>query len=457
MKRKGVLLLCFLCYAWWLPAQNGSALQQLLQTEGLKQAAVGISVKSVADGGKVVEYRPDMALTPASVMKLLPTWLALREKGENYQYQTPVYYSGALKDSVLEGNIVVVSQGDPTLDSKYFPKHAFVRALATAIEKKGIRRIRGKVIVENACKGCQVPGSWPWEDVSNYYAALYLPFNYRDNMFTLQFCSGEAGKPVKLVSVTPSLPGVEIRNEVTAATGKQDNAWIFGGPYSSVLCVRGTIPAHRPVFRVKGAMHDPAAVFVAELERALLERHIRIDRGEIAGEKRQELIKINSPVLREIVFHTNKSSVNLFAEALGTLVPGEDWAVTVEEKLRRNGINASGMILKDICGLSPLNAVPAQVFTDLLVHIGRQKQAAWINSLPEAGVDGGLLGYCHASPELKNRLRAKTGSMSGVRCLSGFITRKNGEQLAFTILVNHYTCTTAELQKAVEQFLSTLL
>ncbi|MDE5610800.1 MAG: D-alanyl-D-alanine carboxypeptidase, partial [Odoribacter sp.] len=133
------------------------------------------------------------------------------------------------------------------------------------------------------------------------------------------------------------------------------------------------------------------------------------------------------------------------------------WAVTVEEALKQSGIDASGMILKDICGLSPLNAVPAQVFTDLLVHIGRQKQTAWVNSLPEAGVDGGLLGYCYASPELKNRLKAKTGSMSGVRCLAGFITRKNGEQLAFTILVNHYTCTPAELQKAVGQFLSTLL
>ncbi|MDE5611959.1 MAG: D-alanyl-D-alanine carboxypeptidase/D-alanyl-D-alanine-endopeptidase, partial [Odoribacter sp.] len=337
MKRKGVLLLCLLCSAWGISAQNGQALRQLLQTEGLKRAAIGISVKSVADGGEVVEYRPDMALTPASVMKLLPTWLALREKGENYQYQTPVYYSGALKDSVLEGNIVVVSQGDPTLDSKYFPKHAFVRALATAIEKKGIRRIQGKVVVEKACKGCQIPGSWPWEDVSNYYAALYLPFNYRDNTFTLQFCSGEAEKPVKLLSVTPALPGVEIRNEVKASAGKQDNAWIFGGPYSSVLCVRGTIPAHRPAFKVKGAMHDPAAVFVAELEAVLRDRHIRVEQGVFAGGKRQELIKITSPVLREIVFHTNKSSVNLFAEALGRLVTRDDWAVTVEEALKQSG------------------------------------------------------------------------------------------------------------------------
>ena len=72
-----------------------------------------------------------------------------------------------------------------------------------AVEKKGIRRIQGKVIIEGARKGVRIPGSWPWEDVSNYYAALYLPFNYKDNTFTLQFRSGEAGKPVELISVTP--------------------------------------------------------------------------------------------------------------------------------------------------------------------------------------------------------------------------------------------------------------
>lgn len=457
MKRSGLWLLFFLCWTWSVPAQNQSVLQQLLQTKGLKQAAVGISVRAVADGRKVLEYCPDMALTPASVMKLLPSWLALREKGEKYQFRTPVYYSGELKDGVLAGNIIVVSQGDPTLDSRYFPKRSFLQDLVAAVEKKGIRRIQGKVIIEGARKGVRIPGSWPWEDVSNYYAALYLPFNYKDNTFTLQFRSGEAGKPVELISVTPFLPGTEVRNEVIAATDKRDNAWIFGGPYSPVLYVKGTIPANRAVFRVKGAMHDPAAVFVSELETVLLKNNICVEQKEITSGERYELLSVGSPSLGEIVFHTNKSSVNLFAEALGCLAAGDDWSVRVEETLKQAGVDASGMVLKDACGLSPMNAIPARVFTDLLVNVGQQRQTALLNSLPQAGADGGLAGYCHASPELKNRLKAKTGSMAGVRCLAGFVTRKSGEQLAFTILINHYTCTTAELQRAVGKFLNSFL
>lgn len=457
MGKKSVLFLFFLCSVWGLSAQNQQALQQLLQTEGLKHAAVGISVKAVADGRKVVEYCPDMALTPASVMKLLPSWLALREKGEQYRFRTPVCFTGELRDSILDGNIIIVAQGDPTLDSKYFPKRSFLQEVVNAVEKRGICRVRGKILVEGARKGVQIPGSWPWEDVSNYYAALYLPFNYRDNTFTLQFASGEAGKPVKLISVTPALPGIEIRNEVTAAADRKDNAWIFGGPYSPVLYVKGTIPANRPVFKVKGAIHDPAVVFAAELETALLKRHICVEQKEVACGDRQELLGVSSPSLGEMVFHTNKSSVNLFAEALGHLAAGGNWVVKIRETLAQIGVDASGMILKDACGLSPMNAVPAKVFTDLLVQVGQQRPAAFLTSLPLAGTDGGLAGYCHASPELKNRLCAKTGSMAGVRCLAGFLTRKNGEQLAFTVLINHYTCTPAELQKAVGKFLNAFL
>ncbi len=189
----------------------------------------------------------------------------------------------------------------------------------------------------------------------------------------------------------------------------------------------------------------------------MLKNNICVEQKEITSGERYELLSVGSPSLGEIVFHTNKSSLNLFAEALGCLAAGDDWSVRVEETLKQAGVDASGMVLKDACGLSPMNAIPARVFTDLLVNVGQQRQTALLNSLPQAGADGGLAGYCHASPELKNRLKAKTGSMAGVRCLAGFVTRKSGEQLAFTILINHYTCTTAELQIAVGKFLNSSL
>lgn len=450
----GLILICLLGFA--ARGQVGVSLQQLLKTDGLKNAAIGISVKRVNDGKEILAHCPDMALTPASVMKLIPTWFALQEKGEDFRFKTPVLYTGTIKDGILSGDLIVGAGGDPCPDSRYFPDHSLLSAIVAALQKSGVRQIQGRVIVEGGAVGTDIPGSWTWEDISNYYGALYLPFNYRDNTYVLQFQSGKSGTPAKLTGVTPALPGVRIRSEVRASAANKDNAWIFGGPYTTELCVRGTIPAERPDFKVKGAMHNPAVVFESELTGILKKNGITVSGKACPETGRKELLNLSSPRLEEIIYHTNKSSVNLFAEALGKLAGGDSWPDKVKVLFAGAGIEASGIMLKDACGLSPSDAVPAVVFTDLLVFAGRKNRTAFVRSLPVAGVDGGLTGYCHSFPQLKNKLKAKTGSMSGVRCLSGYITNRMGDPLAFTILINHYSCTTPQLQHAVGQFLSDL-
>lgn len=455
--RRGIWIVSLCLLGLRMYGQPQQALQQLLETEGLKSATVGIAVSRVKGGENIVSHFPDMALTPASVMKLFPTCLALQEKGENYRYKTPVYYTGRLEDGVLFGNIVIKAGGDPTLNSRYFSKHLLVEPLVNVLRELGIHRIEGNIKVKGTCKGSDIPGSWLWEDVSNYYAALYLPFNYRDNTFVIHFKSGNPGSVAKLIAIKPTLPGVSINCEVKASAVNKDDAWIYGGPYSSVLCVKGTIPPNRSDFQVKGAMHDPAAFFVWELEEELRCKEIEVKGRELPDTAEKICTTFVSPALRDIVYTTNKVSMNLFAEALGALVAEDNWPERAKALLAQAGIDVSGVILKDACGLSPMDAVPAKVFTDLLVYIGCRENDAFMRSLPIGGVDGGLAGYCVSNPLLKNNLKAKTGSMSGVRCLAGYLTRKNGEQLAFTILINHYTCTTSQLQAAVGAFLQSLL
>lgn len=188
----------------------------------------------------------------------------------------------------------------------------------------------------------------------------------------------------------------------------------------------------------------------------LVQNGIRISNENCADTNRIKFLCHHSPSLKEIVFHTNKVSVNLFAEALGSLIEtgGSSWSEKVSSLLSEIGIDSQGIVLEDACGLSPKDVLPPQVLTDLLVYIAKQGNADFVSSLPEAGKDGGLLGYCYSSPELKNKMKAKTGSMSGVRALAGYLTAADGTQLAFTIIVNHYTCTVSQLQKAIGKFLS---
>ena len=431
------------------------AVRKLTGAGGLENAAIGISVKEVATGKVVAEYQPNVSLHPASVTKLIPTALALKLKGEGYRYGTNVYYTGAIRNGVLEGNVVVEPAGDPTPDSKYFPEPGFVRGVTEALKKSGVRSVQGGILVDGKDTEA-VPGSWPWEDVSNYYGAQHHLFNYRDNSYTIEFKSGEAGKPVTLVSVTPKQPGVRFENLVTASAKNGDDAWIFGGPYSGVMCVKGTIPARRSSFQIRGAMHRPYACFAEELAELLRAAGVPVRGEKLTSAGKQLLYSHVSPPLKEIVYHTNKSSVNLFAEALGTLVAGEDRENGLKKLMQEWGLDVSGVILKDACGLSHLNAVPAAVFTNLLIKAQKELGAVFVQSLPVAGVDGSLNAYVRDHALLKNNLKAKTGSFAGVRCLSGYVKNSSGQLLAFTVLINNYTCDSSRLYAAVGTFLSSL-
>ncbi|MDR1756047.1 MAG: D-alanyl-D-alanine carboxypeptidase/D-alanyl-D-alanine-endopeptidase [Culturomica sp.] len=433
-----------------------AAVQKLLGAEGLKSASVSISVKSVADGKLVLDYRSGKSMQPASIVKLFSMALALKEKGENFRYRTPVWYTGTIRDGVLYGDIVVEASGDPSPDSRYFPEYRLTERLVREVKVAGIGKIRGDIRVETGGLSAELPGSWLWEDISNYYGSGWFPFNYRDNTYELLFTTGAAGAPARLTGVEPAVPDAEFRSSVVASAENRDNAWIYGGPYTCIFRVKGTIPANRAVFRVKGGMHRPDRCFLQEIRQLFSREGVDWVRDTLPKPGKTPWFEFRSPALEELVFHTNKKSINLFSEALGRLAAGADFQSGVRMFLAAIGSDSTGVVLKDACGLSPYNAVPAAAFTDLLVWVRSQSGEALVRSLPVAGVDSGLNAYCRNHPSLKNRLRAKTGSFSGVRTLSGYLSDRSGRLLAFTVLINHYDCPPARICDEVGAFLDAL-
>ena len=448
-----VFLLCvFLGLALWAESQEMP--EACWRRGALRHAVVGVSVKRVSDGKDVCAFHAETALRPASVAKLIPAALALKAKGPSFAYVTRVGLTGEVRDGVLRGDLLVRAGGDPALDSRYFPSAAFLQRVVDTLAALGVREIEGRVRVEETSCDAAIPGSWLWEDVANYYGALCHGFNYRDNLYTLTFRSGEVGDTARLVGVEPSLPGVRFETRVTASSRNADNVWIYGGPDASVLRVRGTMPARRKAFAVKGAIHHPARVFESELTRRLAGNGIAVRNGipeNTSGARL--LLEHRSPALAEIVRFTNKRSVNLFAEALGRLVASEDWEREAKRALSSVGVDTSGVVLKDACGLSAFNALPAAALTDLLVWAARHLDAAFHDSLPICGADGGLRPYASAE-ELRRNLRAKTGSMAATRSLAGYLTAASGDTYAFAVIVNNYACSPSEVQAVIRDFLA---
>ncbi|MDR2414926.1 MAG: D-alanyl-D-alanine carboxypeptidase/D-alanyl-D-alanine-endopeptidase [Odoribacteraceae bacterium] len=459
MSKRSSLASALLLLPLLLPAQPLEALQELLRAPGLEHASIGVSVKRVADGRVICEHNPRLSLRPASVLKLLPTFLALEKKGEQFTYRTTVSLSGAIRDGVLHGQLVIAAGGDPTLGSSWFPGEPFPRRVVEAARRAGIRRLLSPPVVVEGGTTPRVPGSWPWEDLSNYYAALYHHFNYRDNSYAVTLEAGKPGDLATIISIDPPTMALDIDNRVITDPAGKNNVWIYGGPLASRFLLEGSVTGVPRRYTVKGAIHAPALAFARELTAMLEEGGIIVERPAspsrhpLPGDEGRELLTVESPPLREIVRQTNKQSVNLFAEALGALVDAANFGQAARELLDSAGIDVSGVVIEDACGLSPANAAPAAFFTDFLAWA--YPRAAFRESLPVGALDASLAVYS-AHPLLGRNLRAKTGSMTRARALSGYLLSARDGWLAFTILVNNHACSPGQLQAVVRDFLAAL-
>lgn len=209
MMRYWGVVFCFCLWGWGVQGQPEVALKQLLETPGLNHAAIGISVKKVGDGTTVLAHQAGMALTPASVTKLLPTVFALQERGKDFRFKTRVGYTGKIQDGTLTGDLILVAAGDPTLESRYFPNHSLLSPIVTALEKAGIQRIDGSIRVEGAITGSEYSGIVDLGRCFELLCSFVSPFNYRDNTCFYHFQTGVAGTPAKLKEIVPALPGAE--------------------------------------------------------------------------------------------------------------------------------------------------------------------------------------------------------------------------------------------------------
>ncbi|GHT20555.1 D-alanyl-D-alanine carboxypeptidase [Bacteroidia bacterium] len=455
MERKLLIIILLFASIFNVQAKD-DALQTLLEHPSLKHVSVGISVKSLKTGETLFEHRSEKSMQPASVVKIFTTGLALEKCGKDFRYKTIVSYSDTIVDGVLKGDLIIEASGDPTANSRFFPNYNLVKKIDDALLQARITTIEGRIRVLPQETLARLPGSWVWEDLSNHYAAPYRTFNYRDNAYILGLATGRAGGPSRVKSVDPPLPGKTFISNAIASRQPKDDAWIFGGPYSDTLYVEGTLPQNQAAYAIKGALYSPAACFVGELSTRLTARKVVINNKIINDLKHTTLLQYTSPSLEEIVLCTNKWSVNLFSEALGVLVDSVDFAGALKNALQRIGASPSGIIMKDACGLSAYSAVPPVALADFLIWAYNAVGKAFTHSLPVAGIDGNLTNYVSGNPLLKNKLFAKTGTFTGVRCLAGYITAKSGEQYAFCIMLNHCVENIHEVQNQVGHFLSKL-
>lgn len=480
MIKKHSFLFLFLIQVLFSYSQSklNTEIEKLKNDPALKHATWSICVMNSKKDSAIAEYNSHISVVPASTMKIVTTAAALSMLGSDFVFETQLQYDGILDTikGILKGNLYIIGGGDPTLGSEYFKdkkdSSTVVEKWAFILKAKGIRKIEGAIIGDAGIFDENItPGQWIWGDIGNYFGVGACGLTYHDNKYTISFKSGAAGSRTTINKIQPAVKGLEIKNTVMAG-GTEDNAVIYGSPYTYYRMVQGTIPPNKNNFEIEGAIPDPALFCAQSLEQALKNNNIEItekatttrllkeDNKNVTTNKKI-LHKHLSPTLDKIVYFTNLKSLNLYAEHLLKYIAYKKNGIGLENEgteivtsfWKNKGVDVNGFFMNDGCGLARANVITTKAETQILRLMTKDKSfKAFYDSFPVAGKSGSLSNMCEGTCA-ENNLCAKSGYISRVRGYTGYVKNKKNELLCFSVIANNYECSATEMKKKLEKIL----
>lgn len=474
-------LLCSLALYAWPQKSIEEILKSYQADKDLQHAQISFCVMEAATGKTLKEYQSDMAMIPASTLKIVTTSAALGILGKNYTYKTNFYLTENPDASTgnYNGDILIKGSGDPSFNSSYFysSDSLFLGAFIKKLKAKGIKKITGSIKADASCFDNSIPGTWIWSDIGNYFGAGANGLSYRDNKFSLFYSTAEAGSVAKLEKIKPDYfeKNIAVQSSVKAY-GSEDDAFVYGDPNGYMRKVSGTIPPNQKNYEVEAQMPEPALYFGSSLILEL-NKHALLttkDSKALVNEtpdaymyKPGLLVHTHvSPTLEKIVFYTNTKSNNHYAESLlktiGAVKTGKQGTTAnginaIEAYWKERGVDVSGLHMSDGSGLSRANTVTTKLQATILSKISRDSliYGAFNASLPVAGKSGSMASLCKGS-FAENNMRAKTGYINRARGYCGYVKTKSGKELAFSVLFNNYDCSPKEAKLKIEKLLVAL-
>ncbi len=462
------------------PNPVSRAVNEIKNYEWFSNGQISLLATDMKTGEVIASYNPDMSVIPASNTKLFTTAAALELCGADYTYKTEVSYTGKLDDKgMLNGNIIIKGSGDPTLGSRFFsdhPNHNYNELFIKAIQEAGIKHIGGNIVADGTVYDKELtPPTWSWEDMGNYYGAVPNGLTVNDNMMTLHFKTGREGTDAIYISSDPPIKGLKISGKAVAANVARENTNVFGKSYQLNKYLEGPMPLNKNDVTVRCVLPDPPLFIATRLMDSLNSRGIKVFGQAINAADNTRYIRqdsgatvictLESPPLSEIIRLTNWHSINLYAEHCMLLV-GQKWAKSTSVSLssasiaqfwRSKGMDTKGLSINDGCGLSHYNIATARQLCYLLTYMHNKSQnyEAFNASLTMCGEKGTMSGMCLNTRAEKNA-RGKSGTIRRVKSYSGYVTSRSGREIAWSIIINNFTCSSTETRKMMEKFIVAL-
>jgi D-alanyl-D-alanine carboxypeptidase/D-alanyl-D-alanine-endopeptidase (penicillin-binding protein 4) len=428
-----------------LPATVAGALAQA----EIPENAAAFYVHEIGAQRPLVSVQAARPMNPASSIKLVTAYAALELLGPAYQWVTEAQTAGALSNGVLEGDLVLKGRGDPKLTLENF------WLLLRGLRGRGLREIRGDLVLDRSYFAAtdHDPARFDEQPTRPYNTgpdALLVNFK----AVRLAFVPDSETHQVRIVA-EPALPQVQIVNRLKLTNGPCGD-WVNrmkvdaqGGSAATRLTFSGRYAAscgeRERSYSVLPHAHYVLGLF-RELWRELGGSFSGTVRDGAAGADARVLAAVESPPLAQVVRDMNKFSNNVMARqlylTLGAEGAGEPATLekadrVIREWLAGKGLSFPEMVLENGSGLSRVERISAQHLGQLLLASFRSPvMPEFIGSLPLAAMDGTMKKRLQDA-DVAGQAHIKTGSLTGVRSIAGFMLDAQGRRWVVVSIVNH--------------------
>jgi serine-type D-Ala-D-Ala carboxypeptidase/endopeptidase (penicillin-binding protein 4) len=440
------------------------ALAELLARPELAGGRIGVCVVDAASGERLLRHDDELGFATASNMKLLSGAVALTTLGPEYRAATELWLRGEVRDGTLHGELVLRGHGDPTFGKGAAGRAAFA-TFAAALRERGVQRVAGRVVGDDRWLGDEHLGlGWQWDYLDEDYAAPFGGLCCRGNVVVVRVSPGDAG-----ASVAVEPPLLPLRADVRMGpAGSPTRLAAKRAPGAPLVEVSGTIAAAASPWTTTVTVPDAATFAVRVLTAELQAAGITVQEVPDVqpGGEPVCVARVPSPPLAEILQPMLTASDNLYAEQLvriaARVATGDGSSAAVQEHvvavLTGLGVSKAPMVIADGSGLSRRNLVrPSQVAMTLLAMHRSPHRDVFVSALPLAGRTGTLRSRFGDGPA-HGRVRAKTGFISRVVCLSGYVPRPDAgaPPWIFSVMLNDFTCDDTAAKAAVDTFVQRL-
>lgn len=423
--------------------------------------------------GNILEgYNFEKLIRPASNLKLLTSAAILDELGPNYQFSTKMYGLGYQRGDTWCGDIIIRGVGDPSISGAFYRAdrfHVFDKFFS-ALYDRGIRNINGHLIGNDSFFDDQpYPQGWSWEDLSFYYGVEISALSFNNNAVDLTvYANGDVGEKPKIEWFPFDTDYVDFINEqVITPPHTEYDEFYRRKPGTNTIILRSKLPKGY-VEKESLSIKDASLYFMDTFNKYLEDGGINVEGRIIIDSKPQNwdqydvLAEHVSVPMDSLINRVNKESDNFYTEMLLKTVAAEHFDAAgstelgisvVKDFAASMKMDTTKLEMDDGSGMAASTLLKIEDLSQLLVKMQTHPYfEVYRKSLSTAGKDGSLKNRFLNSP-LRGKVHGKTGYLSGVRTLSGYMKAASGQTLVFSVAANNYTDKTSYIDDIQEQIL----